>query len=83
MKKEVRVTNSLSELNRIRDVLDHNQIKYFIRTVASDAGESSFFASFFFSNRRSRGSFGENPKLSKMYYVYVGKSDYEKAKALI
>ena len=70
--KEVFVGYSMQEFNRIRDILKANNIKDDYRIV--NLG----------SNSRARcGAYGENPEYARMYYVYVHKSDYEQACALI
>lgn len=72
-RKEVYMGYSMAECGEIRSILAVNQIKYTYKVVNPFAR----------SGRGTRGSFGENPELSHMYYVYVHEKDYEWASKLI
>ena len=77
-RKELTVTFSMEEQARVRQLLQDHGIGYSVKTV--NRGSPSPFAA---GDRIRTGSFGN--RLSDMYeYVlYVHKSDYERAKALI
>ncbi len=75
-KQELYAGNSEKEYNRIRTLLKTEQIGYKDDIVSK--GTSGL------DNTRGRtGTFGQNPKYEKTYYIYVDKKDYEKAKYLL
>lgn len=78
-KKEVFVGTDMSELYKIKAKLDQGGIRYKQKVVANDGAESSFFTAMFKMERRSRGSYGQNPDYMKTYYLYVSSKDYEEA----
>jgi len=75
-RKEVFVGNSSQRFNEIRFKLSSNRIKYYCKIV--DSTSPSYFGS---SNRARTGTYGVNMNLTKTYYVYVHKNDYDKAQA--
>lgn len=77
-RKELRISYSMEEQARIRDLLSENHIDYQIKTV-NRRSPSSFSA----GTRARTGSFGENPELAYEYIIYVKKDDLEKAAYLI
>lgn len=75
--KEVFVGYSLQKFNEVRQILSANRIKYKHRLVNNNK-------TYLFSSRRARtGTFGENMDYSITYYIYVHKSDYETACAVL
>jgi hypothetical protein len=75
-RKELWLGNSMEEFSRIRQVLAKNHIRCDIKLknrMQTDFG------------RRTPASFqlGNNPLLDTMYYLYVDKDEYERAKYLI
>lgn len=77
-RKEVFVGNSLERFNEVRYKLSSNGINYEYKVV--DSTSPSYFGS---SNRTRTGTFGVNMNLAKTYYLYVHKSDYNNAQALL
>ena len=75
-RKEVFVGNSLQRFAEIRNRLSSNRIKYYCKIV--DSTSPSYFGS---SNRARTGTYGVNMDLTKTYYIYVHKNDYDKAQA--
>ena len=71
-RREVFVGFDIGQLARVRDTLSAAGIRYIYRSVGHNLS----------GVRRGRtGSFGENPMLSNMYYVYVHKDDLASAQA--
>ena len=71
-RSEVFVGFDSGQLARVRDTLSAAGIRYIYRSVGHNLSGA----------RRGRtGSFGENPMLSNMYYVYVHKDDLASAQA--
>ena len=77
-RKELLVTFSMEEQNRVRDILAANGIDYRIKTVNPSA--RSYIGG---SGRGRSGSFGINNDAAYQYYIYVHSKDYERAKHLI
>lgn len=77
-RREVYVGNSLQRFDEVRFKLSANGIKYAYKIV--DHTSPSYFGT---SNRARTGTFGINMALSKTYYIYVHKNDYDKAQALL
>lgn len=75
-RREVAVTMDVQKQGKIRDVLQHHDIEYFVRTM-NLAGPNAMRA------RGGSGSFGMNLTQSEEYKIYVKKKDYEKALHLI
>ena len=75
-RKEVFVGNSLQRFAEIRNRLSSNRIKYYCKIV--DSTSPSYLGS---SNRARTGTYGVNMDLTKTYYIYVHKNDYDKAQA--
>lgn len=73
-RREVFVGNSLQTFNEVRYKLSSNKIKYDYKIV--DSTSPNFFGS---SNRARTGTYGVNMDLTKTYYIYVHKNDYDKA----
>lgn len=72
-RKELLLTTSMERQARVRDVLAANGIECFVKTKSQVGG----FA-------RSRTVMpGMRMDMMYQYYIYVKKSDYEKAKYLI
>ena len=77
-RKELLITFSLSEQNRVCDILAANGIDYRIKTENPSAR-----AHIGGSGRGRTGSFGIDHDASYQYYIYVHSKDYERAKHLI
>ena len=75
-RKEVFVGSSLQRFGEIRNRLSANRIKYYCKIA--DSTSPSYFGS---SNRARTGTYGVNLNLTKTYYIYVHKNDYDKALA--
>lgn len=67
-RKEVFAGFDLGHLARVRDTLSAAGIRYVYRTVGHSV-----------SHRNVIGTYGQNPMLSSMYYVYVHKEDFDRA----
>lgn len=77
-RREVHIGNSLKRFNENCNILSLNGIKYDYRVVDNNG------ASFLGGSRRARtGTFGENMEISKTYYIYVHKDNYEEAYELL
>jgi len=70
----------MQKANQVKAVLFRHNTRYWTRTVAQDASEFVLFAK---HGKRSLGSSGINMSASKLYYIYVRKSDYDMAKHFI
>ena len=77
-RKELLVTFSMEEQNRVRDILAANGIDYRVKTVNPSA--RSYIGG---SGRGRSGSFGIDQNAAYQYYIYVHSKDYERAKHLI
>lgn len=77
-RRELTITYDMNRFADIRVLLARNGIIYSIRVV--NRNSPSPFAS---GSRARTGTFGENLKLEYEYIVYVHKSDYSKAIAMI
>ena len=76
-RKEVFTGYSIQKFDQARATLAANKIKYTYRVVNRDSA-------YLFGSRRARtGTFGENMEYSNTYYVYVHKSDYDNACAVL
>ena len=75
-KVELMVTNDAQKASFVKDVLVRNNIKY------TDKCKSSSSASIMRANGRM-GRVGEDVMSSFLYYIYVKKADYDKAKHVI
>ena len=75
-KVEIFITYDLVQLERRKDALRQAGVDYTVKVDAQDAG---LFSMFFSSSRRARGTYGENPKYSKVYRLFVSKEDEELA----
>ena len=77
-RKELLITFSVAEQNRVRDILAQHRIDYRVRVVNPSARST------FVDVGRSRtGSFGINPDCAYQYYIYVHRKDYDRARSLI
>lgn len=78
-KSDVYVGYSLVEMNRVRDILDREKIKYDYKVINHGGqwipGRGTARANF--------GSAGVDPAYERQYKVYVDKKDYERAKYLV
>jgi len=75
--KEVYVGSAMKDFNRVRNTLESNNIKYKYRVVnRNDANVLS-------SGRYKTDINGQTLEKSYTYYVYVHKSNYEEALALL
>lgn len=81
--KEVYVGTSLTKISELKDILLKNKIQYKIKTISNEDSNFSIFTMFFNSGRRAKGSYGVQSEYAKTYYLYVKKSDYDKAKYLL
>ena len=73
---ELLLTQDLLEMNRIRDILDSNQIEYRVKantTLGSSAARDG----------RPGNTLGANSLVATMYTVYVRRDDLEYAAHLI
>ena len=73
---ELLLTPDLQELNRIRDILDSNQIGYKVKTNATLGSSSE-------RDGRPGNTFGVNSHTAAMYTIYVRRNDLEYAAHLI
>lgn len=71
--EEVYVGYSLDELAKVRECLATEKIKYKYRVVNINAR----------AGMRLQGSFGNNIKYDRQYYVSVQRQDSERAKYLV
>ena len=72
-RKELLTTHSLEQQAKVREILAANGIQYRVRARSNTGGLS-----------RSRTVLpGTQMKLMYQYYIYVKRTDYEKAKFLI
>ena len=72
-KKEVLVTFSMNDFNRVKDILAANQIPYDWKTVP-DCGRRG---------RRTLGTAFMDESVLRQYYLYVEKKEYERAEYLV
>ena len=77
-RKELFLTSSLGELEKIKSKLEQHHIEYCIRTIDQET------ASVCGRNRRAAfGSLGMNSNATKLYYIYVRKNDLNEAQIYI
>lgn len=77
-RRELLITFSVEEQNRVRDILARNNIDYRVKTVNPTAR-----ATFGRSGRARTGSLGIDLDCAYQYYIYVHKRDYARAQSLI
>jgi hypothetical protein len=77
-RREVFIGNSSQRFDEVRYKLSSKSIKHDYKIV--DSTSPSYFGS---SNRARTGTYGVNMDLTKTYYIYVHKNDYDKAQALL
>lgn len=76
-RKEVFVTHSLPQFNRVRDYLDISKVENKYRVFNRNSA-------YLIGSRRARtGSFGEKFEHTNTYYIYVHKKNYEIASSLL
>lgn len=73
-RKELMITYSMKRQAEIKSLLDKYYIDYWTKTKNSSGYGRSY---------NSIGNVGQNMDLMYEYKIYVHKSDYEKAKAII
>ena len=76
-RKEIFVGSSIDQFNNVRERLRQNNIKYTYRVM--DRNSSNVVG----SQRGRTGTLGQDLNISKTYYLYVHKKDYEQAIGLI
>ena len=76
-RKEVYNGYSIKAVNKVKEILISNGIKYTTRVV--NRNNSNFFG----PSRNRTSTFGEKAELANIYYLYVHKDDYDKAIMLI
>lgn len=76
-RKEICVCQSMERFSEISSLLIESNIKYTYRIV--DRNGSNIIG----SQRGRTGTFGQNMNISKTYYVYVHKKDYDDAIGLV
>ena len=77
-RENVYIGFDLQEFNRIREILEANQIDY-AQKVNNHAGSWALEGTI----RGGAGSFGQNIDFQYEYEIYVHKKDYQKTKYLI
>ena len=77
--KELHCGSSLERFNEVRSALDGAGITHEYKLVKHDDASPPFRS----PARETLGRVGENASAATMYYVYVQKPDYEKAKYAI
>jgi hypothetical protein len=77
-RRELTITYDMNRFADIRVLLARNGINYSIRVINRNS-PSPFDA----GSRARTGTFGQNLKFEYEYIVYVHKSDYDKALAII
>ncbi len=77
-RRELTITYDLARQAEVRERLVQNGIQYTVRVI--NRKSSSPFAA---GMRARTGTFGEKLQLEYQYIIYVRKSDYEKAAAII
>ncbi|MDD3220627.1 MAG: hypothetical protein PHC41_15880 [Lachnospiraceae bacterium] len=73
-RKELRITYSYSEKNRMEDILKKNHIEYITKTM------NRLTSSQIGSVRSRIGMIGQNNALQNEYIIYVKRTDYEYAR---
>lgn len=76
IKREIFVTSSMEEKSRVLDLLNSNNIKYYLKTDDNFSGG-------LYEHRGLSGSFGMNTSVRFSYHIYVPKKSYEVAVALL
>ncbi len=77
-RRELTITYDLARQAEVRERLVQNGIQYTVRVI--NRKSLSPFAA---GTRARTGTFGEKLQLEYQYIIYVRKSDYEKAAAII
>jgi len=73
-RREFRITRNMTELSKIRDILDSKHVEYTVKT-----GNFCRTSSYGGGAGARTGSFGMNSDAIYQYTVYVKKKDHEKA----
>ncbi len=77
-RRELIITYDMKRQAEVRDLLAQNDIDYYVKVI-NRKSPSPFFA----GSRARTGTFGENLRLEYEYIIYVNKSDYGIASAII
>ena len=77
-RREFTVTYDMKQQSEIRDLLSQHGIDYSVRVI-NRKSPSPFAA----GSRARTGTFGENLQMAYEYIIYVRKSDYDMAVAVI
>jgi len=77
-RQELTITYDIRRQSEICDILAQNGIEYSVKVI--NRKSSSPFAA---GSRARSGTFGENLQVSYEYIIYVNKSEYSKASAII
>ncbi|AMC94404.1 hypothetical protein AOC36_10600 [Erysipelothrix larvae] len=75
MKREVYLTQNMSDYTRACDNLSAQGIKYSTKVRSQNSQSFSLFS----SRRSTLGTAFENSNLQNMYYIYVNRKDYKQA----
>lgn len=77
-RRELTITYNMKRQSEIRDLLAQNGVEYSVKAI----GRKS--ASPFAAGARARmGTMGENLQAANEYVIYVNKSDYSRASAIM
>lgn len=76
-RKELYITFSQNEKDKVVAALSNDNIKYTIKVINRNS------PSVFSDTRNRTGSFGQNMQIAYEYIIYVEKKDYLKAYSLI
>lgn len=80
-KKRLFLDTNAMEFARIKDILAQNGIKYEVKTTVSENAMTRKFNSA--AAAHFRQSYSNFTTQVYLYHIYVKKSDYEKARALV
>ena len=76
MKKELFVTSSMEQKSVILDLLNQNNIRYYLKTEDNFGGGM-------YEHRGMSGSFGMDEAMRFQYHIYVPRKSYEEAVFLL
>lgn len=76
-RKELMITFSMKKQSQVRDVLEQNHIRYYLKVVNRNS------ASFFGDSRLRTGTLGQDIEHLYEYIFYVRKKDFSQAKYVI
>ncbi|WP_242647758.1 hypothetical protein [Lacrimispora saccharolytica] len=77
-RKELFITYEMRKQAEVRELMAQNKIPYSIKVI--NRKSPSIFEA---GSRARTGTFGENLQLEYEYIIYVKKTDYDKANALL